>query len=120
VGTRLPLSTSGVGKVLLAHAPAAVQEEVLAGGLPRLTPHSITQPGILADQLAAVRDDGYATTVEEMTLGACSLAVPVRAGGADGTVVAALGVVVPDLRRDRPRLLTALHVAARGIGRNLP
>jgi DNA-binding IclR family transcriptional regulator len=119
MGTRLPLSTSGVGKVLLAHAPSAVQEEVLAGGLPRLTPYSITQPGILADQLAAVRNNGYATTVEEMTLGACSIAVPVRSGGGDGAVVAAIGVVVPDLRRDRPRLLTALQVAARGIGRSL-
>jgi DNA-binding IclR family transcriptional regulator len=118
VGTRLPLSTSGVGKVLLAHAPSAVQEEVLSG-LPRLTPYSITQPRILADQLAAVRANGYATTVEEMTLGACSIAVPVRSGGGDGAVVAAIGVVVPDLRRDRPRLLTALQVAARGIGRSL-
>lgn len=118
VGTRLPLSTSGVGKVLLAHAPSSVQDEVMAH-LPRLTAYSVTQPGLLRSQIAAVRRNGYATTVEEVTLGACSLAVPVRAGGTDGAVVAALGVVVPDLRRDRTRLLTALQVAARGIGRSL-
>ena len=32
-------------------------------------------------------------------------------------VIAALGVVVPSLKRDRAKLVTALTVAARGIGR---
>ena len=50
-----------------------------------------------------------------MTLGACSVAVPVR--DADGDVVAALGIVVPSLRRDRERLVAALSVAAAGITR---
>ena len=60
-----------------------------------------------------VRDD-YATTVEEMSLGACSVAVPIRRGE---DVVAALGIVVPTLGKERPRLVAALQVAARGIGR---
>ena len=51
-----------------------------------------------------------------MTLGACSVAVPVRRGG---DVVAALGIVVPSLRRDKSRLVSALTVAAHGIGRSL-
>jgi hypothetical protein len=34
-------------------------------------------------------------------------------------VVAALGIVVPDLRRDKARLVAALQVAARGIARTL-
>ena len=62
-----------------------------------------------------LRDD-YATTVEEMSLGACSVAVPIRRGG---EVIAALGVVVPSLKRDRPKLVVALTVASRGIGRAL-
>jgi hypothetical protein len=37
----------------------------------------------------------------------------------DGEVIAALGLVVPDLRRHRPRLVAALQVAAAGIGRSL-
>jgi len=41
----------------------------------------------------------------------------VRAGD---EVVAALGIVVPDLRRDRVRLVSALQVAAAGITRTLP
>ena len=115
VGSRLPLHATGVGKVLLAHAPADVQQQVM-GHLTRVTPYTITQPGRLRQQLARVLRDGYATTVEEMSLGACSVAVPVRNGS---RVVAALGMVVPSLRTDRPRLLAALQVSAHGIGRRL-
>jgi DNA-binding IclR family transcriptional regulator len=115
VGSRLPMHATGVGKILLAHAPIEVQQRVLAD-LPRITAYTVTQPGRLRRQLAqAIRDD-HATTTEEMTLGACSVAVPVRRGG---EVVAALGLVVPSLRRDRPRLVAALQVAARGVGRAL-
>ena len=49
-----------------------------------------------------------------MSLGACSVGVPVRRGD---DVVAALGIVVPSLKRDKARLVSALQVAARGIGR---
>ena len=67
----------------------------------------------------ALRRDGYAITEEEMTLGACSVAVPVHRSAAGGEVVAAIGVVVPTLKRHRPRLVAALQVAAQGIGRSL-
>lgn len=123
VGSRLPLHATGVGKVLLAHAPEEVVESVLER-LTRVTPYTVTQPARLREQLARVRRDGFATTVEEMSLGACSVAVPVRAGVADDTegavpVAAAVGVVVSSLKRDRSRLVTALQVASRGIGRAL-
>ncbi|WP_197321087.1 IclR family transcriptional regulator [Saccharomonospora sp. NB11] len=118
-GSRLPLHATGVGKVLLAHAPEEVREDYLAGPLRRPTPHTVTHPDRLRRQLAAARRDGYATTVDEMTLGACSIAVPIMRSG-DDDVVAALGIVVPTLKRERTRLLVALQVAARGIGRSLP
>jgi hypothetical protein len=37
----------------------------------------------------------------------------------DGHVIASLGIVVPDLRNIRARLVAALQVAASGIGRTL-
>jgi DNA-binding IclR family transcriptional regulator len=64
---------AGVGKVLLAYAPEEVQREAL-GQLTRITPYTLTQPGLLRAQLSRVRTDGYATTTEEMSLGACSVA----------------------------------------------
>ena len=115
VGSRLPLHATGVGKVLLAHAPEDVVGAALAR-LARVTPYTITQPGRMREQLEQIRHDGYATTVEEMTLGACSVAVPITAGE---RVIGALGIVIPSLKRDRARLVAALQVAARGIGRSV-
>ncbi len=117
VGTRLPMHCTGVGKVLLAHAPPDVSERALAR-LTRITPHTITRPDVLRAQLSRIRRDGVATTSEEMSLGACSLAVPV-VQASDDAVAASIGVVVATLKRDRQRLLGALQVAARGIGRLL-
>jgi len=115
VGARLPLHSTGVGKVLLGYAPAEVQHAVLSRPLERFTAYTIVAPGRLEEELRRVPRDGYATTSEEMTLGACSIAVPVFAGA---SVVAALGLVLSDLR-GRARLVPALRVAARGIGRSL-
>lgn len=115
VGARLPLHSTGVGKVLLGYAPAEVRHAVLSRPLERYTPYTIVAPGRLEEELRRVLRDGYATTSEEMTLGACSIAVPVFAGE---SVVAALALVLSDLR-GRARLVPALRVAARGIGRSL-
>ncbi|MGH3351674.1 MAG: IclR family transcriptional regulator [Nocardioides sp.] len=117
VGSRLPMYSTGVGKVLLAHAPEDVRHQVLSGPLKPFTRHTITTPGLLRRQLDRAVTDGYAVTVEEMTLGACSVAVPIATSS---EVVGALGIVVSDLRRNRPRLLSALRVAARGVARALP
>ena len=88
---------------------------MLATGLRRITPYTIVQPHRLASQLSRVRQDGYATTAEEMTLGACSIAVPISVAG---RTIASLGVVVPDMRA-RARLLPAMRVTAQGIERRL-
>jgi DNA-binding IclR family transcriptional regulator len=118
MGARLPLHATGVGKVLLAQAPPEVLQAVLAD-LPRVTRHTIVEPGRLLRELAEVRRRGYARTSEEMTLGSASLAVPVRLP-TSGTPIAALGVVTPAARPRTTRLLPALQVAAAAIGRSLP
>ncbi len=124
-GSSLPLHATGAGKVLLAHAPPAVQERVL-GDLPRMTPYTVTHVGRLRQQLRQVREHGYATTSEEMVLGMSSTAVPIfrepSSDAEDGEpphVVAALGVVLPRPGGDQQRHVSTLHVAARGIGRQL-
>ena len=116
IGSRLPLHATGVGKVLLAFAPPEVQQAVLDAPLRRFTRYTVTTAPRLVEQLAQARSEGYATTVEEMSPGACSVAVPVLV---DDLAVAAIGIVVPDLRRTRPRLVAALQVAAQGIARSL-
>lgn len=117
IGSRLPLHSTGVGKVLLAHAPAAIQDEAMSYLRPA-TPQTITDPSKLRRQLARVRRDHYAHTSEEMTLHSASVAVPVST--LDGEVIAALGVVVSRLGNNRSRLVARLLVAARGIARSIP
>ena len=114
-GSRMPLHSTGVGKVLLAHAPAEVRHDVLTAPLKRFTPYTVIQPGRLESQLERVAEDGYATTTEEMTLGACSIAIPIVV---TGRIVASLGIVVPDLRSSQ-LLIPAMRVAAQGIARSL-
>ena len=119
VGSRLPLHTTGVGKVLLAAAPEDVVEQALREPS-RETPHSVTDPAQLRRELDDVRRHGFALTSQEMSLGTASVAVPVRVDRVSGPlVVAALGIVVPVHRRDVVRLVPVLEVAARGIGRSL-
>ncbi|MEU6128845.1 IclR family transcriptional regulator [Saccharopolyspora sp. NPDC047091] len=116
-GGRLPLHPTGVGRVLLAHAPAHVVQEYCEHGLSRHTPYTITEPGRLVRELQAVRSRGFARTSEEMTLGNCSVAVPVRDGG--GAVVAALGLVARSVRTEHSKLVKPLLPAAEAIGKRL-
>jgi DNA-binding IclR family transcriptional regulator len=119
VGSRLPLHATGVGKVLLAAAPPEVVEQAMQA-LTRQTRHTVVEPGRLRRELAEIRRRRYARTSEEMSPGTASLAVPVQVERPAGpVVVAALGIVVPPHRRDLPRLVPVLEVAARGIGREL-
>jgi DNA-binding IclR family transcriptional regulator len=117
VGSRMPLHATGAGKVLLAYAPVEVQKWVFAN-LTRITPYTVTQPGRLHEEIHRVHREGYAQTVEEMTMGACSLAVPIFSP--DERVVAAIAVVLPTtFTQSRPRLVEVLQEAARGVGGNL-
>jgi len=116
-GARLPLHATAVGKVLLANAPGEVTRAVLTAPA-RVTAWTITEPGRLAREIQQAGRRGFARTSQEMTAGAWSVAVPVSPP--DGTVVAALGIVVASGARDLTRLVPVLRVAAAGVGRALP
>lgn len=88
----VPVHTSALGKVLLAHGTLELPE----GPLEQMTPSTITDPDALRRELQAVVDNGWATTVDELELGLTGVAVPVRGG--DGQVIAALGVSGPNPR----------------------
>jgi DNA-binding IclR family transcriptional regulator len=116
-GGRLPLHATGVGKVLLAHAPEQVRAELLAGPLERFTRHTIVEPGRLARVLEDVRATGIAVAYEELTVGSLSVAAPVR--DATGSVVAALDVVLHTTGGRPERLTPAVRTAAISISRSL-
>jgi DNA-binding IclR family transcriptional regulator len=117
VGSRLPLHATGVGKVLLAHAPPEVLSAVVTGAMRRYTPYTVVAPGHLRRALADVRRTGVAYAREEMTMGSLSVAAPVV--GQDETVVAALAVVIDQGRADLRRLALAVRTAAISTSRAL-
>lgn len=117
VGARLPLHATGVGKALLAWEEPDVVRAYCARPLARHTRHTITERGRLLRELHTAVERGHASTSEEMSLGSCSVAVPVLTG--EGPPAAALGVVVHTVRADLERLAPALRTAAAGVGRAL-
>ncbi len=126
VGKRRALH-AGSSRLLLAHAPEAVQTQVLAQRLPRFTPATRTDPSWIAADLHRIRTRGYLVTSDEVVAGAVSVAAPVR--DTAGQVVAALFVGAPSMRMrpPRPRALVSLvlHAASRlsqalGAGGKVP
>lgn len=109
VGRPTPLHATSSGKVLLAHAPEPVVEQVLSR-LTRYTPSTVTEPATLAAQLAQALRDGYASTVGELEAGLNAVAAPVRR--ADGEVVAALSISAPAFRLPAEALPEAGQAAA--------
>jgi len=117
VGGRFTLPPTGVGLVLLAHAPPEVQEAVLAAPLRRYTRHTITDPVQLRRALAEVRRTGVAVSDRQVTEDAVSVAAPISARG---TVVAALSIVVRGTSPAAVRpMAPGVQAAARAISRTL-
>ncbi|MFG2564266.1 IclR family transcriptional regulator [Streptomyces sp. NPDC048567] len=114
IGGRLPLTCTGVGKALLAFSDGALVEEVLARPLPRLSPHSITDPVRLRTVVEQIQVSGLAYEEQEATVGVSCIASPVFDGP---TAVAALSVAVPRARFRPAQLAPAVRTAALGLSR---
>ncbi|PZA07662.1 MULTISPECIES: IclR family transcriptional regulator [unclassified Meiothermus] len=104
VGSRLPAYCTSMGRVLLAALePAELEAYLQRTPLRPLTPHTLTDPELLREELARVRGQGYALVDQELELGLRSLAVPVK--NARGRVLAAMNVGVQAGRVSREELL---------------
>jgi len=118
IGRRVPPHCTALGKVLLAHNPEAA-ERVLAGGeLPKLTPYTIADPRALKEELARVRETGYALDDEEFHEGNFCIAAPLR--NYRGTVVAAISVSLAKSRLEhepQEKFVRAVLAGAETISR---
>jgi DNA-binding IclR family transcriptional regulator len=117
VGGRLPLHSSGVGKVLLAHSGPDLFDQITAAGLKAYTPATITDPDTLRADLAECRRTGFAIVREETSTQAQSVAT--RITGPSGEIVAALSVVVAAGTVNLNSVIPAVIAAGRGISRGL-
>jgi IclR family acetate operon transcriptional repressor len=115
-GSRVPVHTSAMGKVLLAFADDPRRELRALPALARYTAHTITDPGALAAELDRTRERGWAMNDEERNLGVRAVAAPVV--GPTGEAVAAVAVQGPAVRLPDDRLAglaAQVAEATRGI-----
>lgn len=117
IGGRFPAHATGVGKAILAFAPREAVEGVIAHGLTRHGPRTVTSPAMLTRELERVRARRVAYDLEEGQAGLACAASPVF--GADGAVVAALSVSGWSGRMDFDRVSAAVYTAALGLSRTL-
>ncbi|MEU3493737.1 IclR family transcriptional regulator [Kitasatospora cineracea] len=121
VGARFPVGSTGMGRILLAHAPREIQEEVLGSPLRAWTPHTVTDPKALRSQLDRIRREQVFLSDRQLSERSVALAAPVRIGRG-GPVGAALGIVVAARGASRARglrdpLLRAVHGISEELGR---
>jgi DNA-binding IclR family transcriptional regulator len=103
------------GKLLLALGPAPLRESYLrTHPLERLTRHTIVQRSRLRDELARVRERGYAVDEEEFREGVACVSAPVVE---NGLVSAALTVSAPAerFRKRREEFVEAVLAAAGSV-----
>jgi DNA-binding IclR family transcriptional regulator len=101
-GMHVHLHCTALGKALLAHLSDARVDEILdRHGLPELTDETITDRETLHEELATVRERGYAYDRGERLPGIRCVAAPVV--DPDGRVLAALSVSGPSTRMQGDR-----------------
>ncbi|MEU1283163.1 IclR family transcriptional regulator [Kitasatospora sp. NPDC005856] len=119
VGARFPIGSTGMGRVLLAHAPRDIQEAVLASPLQAWTAHTLTDPKALRAQLDRIRREQVIVSDRQLSETTVAVAAPVRIGRT-GPVSAALGIVIAARDASRARgLREPLLRAASGISDEL-
>ena len=115
-GRRTPLYCTSTGKIFLAYMPEKELERVLQKGLPRMTPRTTTEPADLRYELERVREQGYATSFEELEEGTNAIAVPITSPNDE--VIAAIGVAGPSYRFTPERSMSHLDVI-RSVAREI-
>lgn len=119
VGRHVLPHCTGVGKALLAELPVTRVVEILGRtGLPARTERTLTDEGALLDELARIREQGYAVDDGEQEVGVRCVAVAVTAqparlalsvSGPSGRVTPErVREIVPVLREAADRLLREL------------
>ena len=119
VGDTNPALTTAIGRSILAASPPEVLDEVIDARA-RLT-GTTPDRAALRDLLARVRDDGYATDLQENEVGICCVAAPVF--DHTGRVAAGLSVSAPAARFDSgaprrlgPQVRSAAEELSRALG----
>lgn len=102
IGDRSPLYCTSIGKVVLAYQDLRLVEKVIAAGLPKVAPKTITEPDALRHELTRIRAQGYAYDDLEFAADMRCIAVPVFEKG--GQVPGGISISGPASRFDLDKL----------------
>jgi IclR family transcriptional regulator, pca regulon regulatory protein len=107
VGSRLPVFNTAGGRAIVAQWPKdRAAATIAACDLRPWTPFTKTEPGAILEELARVRDAGFALSDQEAFIGDISIAAPVF--GFNGDCLAAVNIAVPTPRWTKERVLKYL------------
>jgi len=115
VGARLPTMATGVGLVLMAHAPPEIQEAALTAPMRRYTSRTVTDPHQLRLMLADVKTKGFVVSDRQLSDETVSVAAPIYDDRAE--VAAAISLVVRHGTTPSQMLVAPLLTSARAISR---
>jgi IclR family pca regulon transcriptional regulator len=94
LGARVPGHVTSAGVLLMAFlGPERVDEWLATTRLPTFTAHTITDPVRIREDMARIRQQGWAMSEQQLDLAYRGVAVPLR--DHRGQVVAALSVSMP-------------------------
>jgi IclR family transcriptional regulator, acetate operon repressor len=113
----IPAHAAASGKALLAFSPTAVVDRVIKAGLRAFTPHTITSPDILRQELTTTRLTQVASSRGEFEYGTAAIAMPIFYGR--GRVAAAMELDVAQLGHELKPAASALAVTCRSLSRQL-
>jgi DNA-binding IclR family transcriptional regulator len=120
IGDRAALHCTSIGKALLAYQDARLAEEIIARGLPKVAPNTITDAEAFRTELQKVRRQGFAFDDLEFHDDMRCIAVPVFEAG--GAVRAGISLSGPASRYSLAKLEELKDrslVAARNLARRL-
>jgi DNA-binding IclR family transcriptional regulator len=119
VAGRTPAHASALGKAMLAQLPAEEVDAVVTNPLPKLTRTTIADPRTLHQELARIRArHGLAYDTEELAVGLCSVAAPIRTGDGEIAGLSLTGAIPMNrLQRTAPFVIRAAGRLSQQLGR---
>ncbi len=101
VANKLPAYSTGFGKAILSQFNAEELKQLYPEGLKAITPYTITDINVLAEQSQKTRETGIAYEYQESTLGIRCIATPIYL---DQKVVSGISIAIPIYRYDENKL----------------
>ncbi len=108
IGTERPAYLTSSGKVMLADQEEEYIDKMFEEKLLSYTSHSVDNPEKFKEELAKIREQGYALSIGEMTSENYSLAVPVY--DANDRVVCAIAIIAPIARMSEEKTKKFLNI----------